>query len=144
MTRFIKCSLRYCLAVMNSLWVNEEKWMWIHTESLSAFTLLCCQLSGTVKDLAKWSIWRASLLKPHILEIKFIKRVRSPAYSLGWLSGLKFEQLAGDFKCQEDLYQLWFLRFSNLASLSRGKYSELMVVSVCYFDPFLLQKAKSF
>lgn len=99
MTGFIKCSLRYCLTVMNSLWVNEEKWMWMHTESLSAFMLLCCQLSSTVKDPAKWSVWRVPLLKPHVLEIKFIKPLRGPACSLGWLSGLKFVQLAVVFKC---------------------------------------------
>lgn len=71
----------------------------MHTESLSAFMLLCCQLSNTVKDLAKWSVWKVLLLKPHILEIKFINPVKSLAYSLGWLSGLKFVQQAVDFKC---------------------------------------------
>lgn len=69
----------------------------MHTGSLGVFTLLCCQLSSTVKNLAKW---RTSLLKPHVLEIKFIKPVRSPACSLGWLSRLKFVQLAVEIKCR--------------------------------------------
>lgn len=25
--RFIKCNLKYCMAVMDSLFVNEERWM---------------------------------------------------------------------------------------------------------------------
>lgn len=93
----------------------------MHTESLSAFTLLCCQLSSTVKDLAKWSIWGASLLKPHILEIKFIKRVRSPAYSLGWLSGLKFEQLAGDFKCHVRFVSALIFAFQQSSFPKQGQ-----------------------
>lgn len=116
----------------------------MHTESLSAFMLLRCQLSGTVKDLAKWSVWRVSLLKPHVLEIKFIKSVRSPACSLRWLFGLKFVQLAVDFKCPVRYVSALIFAFQQSGFLSNGKYSKLMVVILWYFDPFLLPKAKSF
>jgi len=83
--------------VMNSLLVNEEKLMQMHSESLSAAMLLCCQLRSAVKGLAKWSVWRVSLLKLQVLETKLI--CRSSACSLDWLLGLKFVQLAVDFKC---------------------------------------------
>lgn len=50
--------------------------------------LLRYQLRSAVKDLAKWSLWRLSQLKPQVLES--IQSVRSSACSLGWLPGLKF------------------------------------------------------
>lgn len=102
MTRFIKCSLRYCLTVMNSLLINEEKQMLMHTESLSAFMLLHCQLRSAVKALAKWSVWRALTVwraMPQVLKTKFIQSLRTSACFLGWLPGLRFVQLAMDFKC---------------------------------------------
>lgn len=71
----------------------------MHSESLSAFVLLHYQLRSAVKGIAKWSVWRVSLLKPQVLERKFIQSVRSSACSFGWLPGLKFLQLAMDFKC---------------------------------------------
>lgn len=110
----------------------------MHTESLSAFMLLRCQLSSTVKDLAKL------YGEPHVLEIKFIKSVRSPACSLRWLFGLKFVKLAVDFKCPVRYVSALILAFQQSGFLSNGKYSKLMVVILWYFDPFLLPKAKSF
>lgn len=71
----------------------------MHSESLSAFRLLHSQLRSAVKGLAKWSVCGVLVLKPWVLETKFIQSVRSVACSLGWLPGLKFVQLAMNFKC---------------------------------------------
>lgn len=136
MTRFIKCSLRYRVTVMG-------EWRKVDVNAHRApecFHIALLSAQQYCKGPAKWSVWRASLLKPHVLEIKFIKPVGCPACSLGWLSGLKFVQLAVDFKCKSYI-SFDFLHFSSLSS---GKYSKLMAVSLWYFDPFLLQKAKSF
>lgn len=133
MARFIKCSLRFCLTVMNSLLINEEKQMWMHTESLSAFMLLHCQLRSAVKALAKWSVWRASLLMPQVLKTKFIQSVRTSAWFLGWLPGLGFVQLAVDFKCPVRNVLALIFAFQQSSFLKEWQILKaLLVINLCY------------
>lgn len=67
------------------------------SESLGAFMLLHCQLRSAVKDLAKQSVWRVSLLKQQDLETKFIQSLRNFACSLSLLPELKSLQPAMAF-----------------------------------------------